>query len=285
MSPVFRVAALAGIVAIVAAAQFKSDVRLVEVYADVFDQKGNHVDGLSRDQFRILDEGSLQPIFSFEAENGDVTCAILLDTTGSMQGALPSVKNAVSNFLDQMRDGDSMGIFGFNSALVTLQDFTGDRAAARRAVLRTRAAGATALFDAIAATAREIGSRKGKKAIVLFTDGDDNASGLTADAAITRALDVGVPIYAVAEGEARRSSQLRKQLRLLSERTGGISYEANSAADIQRIFRDIQGELKHMYLLTYRPPAADQAKWRTIRVEAGAGNSFHVRGKQGYFPE
>ena len=141
MTPVFRVAALAGIVAIVAAAQFKSDVRLVEVYAYVFDQKGNHVDGLPRDQFRILDEGSLQPIFSFEAERGDVTCAILLDTTGSMQGALPSVKNAVSNFLDQMRDGDSMGIFGFNSALVTLQDFTGDRAAARRAVLRTRAVG------------------------------------------------------------------------------------------------------------------------------------------------
>ncbi len=191
---------------IAALAQFKTDVRLVEVYASVFDQKGSHVDGLTKDQFHILDEGAPQNLLTFEAETSDLTCAILLDTTGSMQGALPSVKNAVSELLAQMREGDSVGIFGFNSTLVTLQDFTGDHAAARRAVLRTRAAGATALFDAIAEVARDIGTRKGKKAIVLFTDGDDNASGLTADAAIKRVLETGVPVYAVAEGEARQNA-------------------------------------------------------------------------------
>jgi len=270
---------------IAALAQFKSDVRLVEVYASVFDQKGNHVDGLTRDQFHILDEGAPQTMLSFEAETSDLTFAVLLDTTGSMQGALPSVKNAVSELLSQMREGDSVGIFGFNSALVTLQDFTSDRAAARRAVLRTRAAGATALFDAIAEVARNIGSRKGKKAIVLFTDGDDNASGLTAGAAIKRVLETGVPVYAVAEGEARQSAQLRKQLKQIAEQTGGFSYEAKSAGDIEKVFRDIQGELKHLYLLTYKPPDADQSKWRTIRVEIGGLSGYKVRGKQGYFPE
>ena len=124
-----------------AAAQFRSDVRLVEVYTSVFDQKGNHVDGLSRDQFRILDDGAPQSILSFDSESSELTCAVLLDTTGSMQSALPSVKNAVSNLLEQMRESDSVGIFGFSSSLVTLQDFTTDRAFARRAVLRTRAAG------------------------------------------------------------------------------------------------------------------------------------------------
>jgi Ca-activated chloride channel family protein len=285
MSRIFRLAAFASMLVIGALAQFRSDVRLVEVYASVFDQKGNHVDGLSKDQFHILDEGTPQTMLSFEAETSDLTCAVLLDTTGSMQGALPSVKNAVSELLGKMREGDSVGIFGFNSTLVTLQDFTGDRAAARRAVLRTRAAGATALFDSIAEVARNIASHKGKKAIVLFTDGDDNASGLTADAAIKRVLETGVPVYAVAEGEARKSSQLRRQLRQIAERTGGFSYEAKSAGDIEKVFRDIQGELKHLYLLTYRPPDADQSKWRTIRVEIGGLTGYKVRGKQGYFPE
>ncbi len=277
--------ALAAAVAITAAAQFRSDVRLVEVYTSVFDQKGNHVDGLSRDQFRILDEGAPQPILSFDSESSELTCAVLLDTTGSMQSALPSVKNAVSNLLEQMREGDSVGIFGFSASLVTLQDFTTDRALARRAVLRTRAAGDTALFDAIADVARTIGPRKGKKAIVLFTDGDDNASGLTAEAAIKRVLDTGVPIYAVAEGEARKSAQLRRQLRQLAERTGGSSYEAGSPADIEKVFRDIQSELKHLYLLTYRPPEGDRTKWHTISVEIGGLTGYKARGKQGYFPE
>jgi Ca-activated chloride channel homolog len=280
-APVFGSFALV----IAALAQFKSDVRLVEVYASVFDQKGSHVDGLMKEQFHILDEGAPQTLLRFEAETSGLTCAILLDTTGSMQGALPSVKNAVSELLSQMREGDSVGIFGFSSTLVTLQDFTGDRAAARRAVLRTRADGSTALFDAIAEVARDIGSRKGKKAIVLFTDGDDNASGLTANAAIKRVLETGVPVYAVAEGEARNSTQLRKQLRQIAEQTGGFSYEAKSAGDIEKVFRDIQGELKHLYLLTYRPPDADQSKWRTIKVEIGGLSGYKVRGKQGYFPE
>jgi Ca-activated chloride channel family protein len=281
----FGAATIASLLATAAAAQFKSEVRLVEVYASVFDQKGGHVDGLSKDQFRILDDGAPQTVVSFEASTSDLTCAVLLDTTGSIQNALPSIKNAVSNLLEQMRAGDSVGIFGFSSTLVTLQDFTTDRAAARRAVLRTRAAGETALFDAIAEVARKISPRKGKKAIVIFTDGDDNASALTADAAVKRVLDSGIPVYTVAEGEARQSAQLRKRLRQLAQRTGGFSYEATSARDIEKVFRDIEEELKHLYLLTYSPPVADQSKWRTIRVEIGGLSGYKVRGKEGYFPE
>jgi Ca-activated chloride channel family protein len=281
----FGAATIASLLATAAAAQFKSEVRLVEVYASVFDRKGGHVDGLSKDQFRILDDGAPQTVVSFEASTSDLTCAVLLDTTGSIQNALPSIKNAVSNLLEQMRAGDSVGIFGFSSTLVTLQDFTTDRAAARRAVLRTRAAGETALFDAIAEVARKISPRKGKKAIVIFTDGDDNASALTADAAVKRVLDSGIPVYTVAEGEARQSAQLRKRLRQLAQRTGGFSYEATSARDIEKVFRDIEEELKHLYLLTYSPPVADQSKWRTIRVEIGGLSGYKVRGKEGYFPE
>jgi Ca-activated chloride channel family protein len=266
--------------------QFRSDVRLVEVYASISDQKGRHIDGLDRHRFRVEDDGAPQTIVSFEAESGELSCAILLDTTDSMQAALPKVKNAVSSFLDEMREGDAAGIFAFSSTLVTLQDFTTDRDAARRAVLRTRASGATALFDALATVARNVSARRGKKAIVLFTDGDDNASGLTAEAATKRILEAGVPVYSVVEGEARRSEVLRKRLRQIAESTGGFSSEADSEADIEKVFRNIEADLKHLYLLTYAPPAGvDQTKWRSIRVEVDGLTGYKVRGKQGYFPE
>ena len=86
-----------------------------------------------------------------------------------------------------MRDDDAVAIYGFTTTLYTQQAFTTDKVAARRATLRLRAGGGTALFDAIAEVASEIAPRKGKKAIVLLTDGDDNASSLKAGAAAASA--------------------------------------------------------------------------------------------------
>jgi Ca-activated chloride channel family protein len=265
-------------------AQFKSESRLVEVYASVYDQKGRAVDGLAKDRFQILDDGMSQVIYSFESATENLSCAILLDTTGSMRDALASVKNAVSSMLDQMRERDSVAVFGFNSSLTLLQDFTTDKSAAKRAVLRTRAAGQTALFDAIADVSNKIAARPGKKAIVLFTDGADNASRLIPESAINRALQTGVPIYAVAEGEATHSKQLLEQLKRIAERTGGNSYRARTGHEVARIFNEIQDQLSHVYLISYKPPNADGTKWRTIQVTVNGAKNYKIRGKQGYFP-
>ena len=74
-------------------ATIKVNVRLVEVYATVLDLKGQYVDGLNRDDFRILEDGKPQRISIFESNAGALSCAILLDTTGSMREALPRVKH------------------------------------------------------------------------------------------------------------------------------------------------------------------------------------------------
>jgi Ca-activated chloride channel homolog len=264
---------------------FNSRARLVEVSATIADRKGNPVDGLGKERFQILDNGKPQEIFSFERDSDDLTVAVLLDTTGSMADALASVKNAVSGFLDEMRPGDSVGVFAFSASLVTLQDFTTDKNAARRAVLRTRAAGNTALFDAIAAVSKELAARPGKKAVVLFTDGADNASQLNADSAIRKVLKTGAPIYAVAEGGARHEPALLKQLKSIAERTGGLSYQAPGPKEVGRIFSDIQAELKHVYLLSYQPPPADDTAWHTIQIAISDGKDFKIRGRQGYFPD
>jgi VWFA-related protein len=260
-------------------------VRLVEVTATVFDGKGRAIDGIPQSGFQILDNGAPQPIFSFESVSGDLTCAILLDTTASMRDALGGVKNGVSGLLDNMAARDTVAIYSFSVAVERLQDFTTDKEAAKRAVLRTRASGSTALFDSIVQVADEISQRPGKKAIVLFTDGADNASRLIADSASRRVLKAGVTLYAVAEGDALNESKLLQQLHTLAEKTGGICYRAHSPKEMGRVFENIQSDLKHMYLFSYKPPSeTDETKWRTIQVVVNGFPDYKVRGKQGYFP-
>jgi len=266
-------------------AQFTSNVRLVEVYASVYDRRGTPVDDLSKDRFRVLEDGRPQPVLSFESATDALSCAILIDTTGSMMDSLGSVRNAVSSLLEKMRPEDSVALYAFSTSLNTLQDFTTDKAAAKRAVMRTRAGGETALFDAISEVSREIAPRPGKKVIVLFTDGADNASRLLPDAAITRARQTAIPIYAVAEGDATKEGRLLKQLRTLATQTGGLCYQAKNGHDVSKVFADIQAELKHMYLISYKPPEGDRTKWRAIQIVIDGAPNYKIRGKTGYFPD
>jgi len=126
---------------------FAAETRLVEVYATVADSKGRFVEGLQRDQFTVRDNGEPQPISVFEAGSRELSCAILMDTTGSMKGELPVVKSAILRFIDNLPDDAKVGVYTFANTLNTVQDFTTDRKAAKQGVLRTYAAGTTALFD------------------------------------------------------------------------------------------------------------------------------------------
>jgi VWFA-related protein len=122
----------------------------------------------------------------------------------------------------------------------------------------------------------------GKKAIIVFTDGDDNASVLTARFAIDNVKKVGIPVYAAAEGEARKRSDLLQELKRLAQLTGGQAYMAKDANGVVRIFNDIAEELRHTYWIAYKPPAASNADWRRIQVLLNAPHT--VRAKEGYTP-
>jgi VWFA-related protein len=264
---------------------FTADVRLVEVYATVADSHGRFVEGLTREQFTVRDNDQPHSISLFEPTSADVVCAILMDTTGSMAGALPMLKSAVSHLIDDLPDSARIAVFTFSVALEQIQDFTTDKKAAKQQVLRTRAEGETALFDAIVKTARDLSVQKGKKFLVVFTDGDDNASVLSAQAAIARSKQVGVPVYAVALGEATRSQMLAKQLRDIATQTGGLAYEVRKkSSDVEKVFTAISAEMQHTYLLAYKAPEAKDNEWRRIDVAVSGVNSASVRAKHGYLP-
>jgi len=266
---------------------FRSQARMVEVYATVLDHKGHYLDGIPRERFHLTDNGQPQSIAAFEGNGAGFTCALLLDTTASMRDSLPMVKNGIARLIDEFRDVDTVAVYGFSTSIDLLQDFTHDRAAAKRAVLRTRAGGMTALFDAITHVTIDIGARSGKKAMVIFTDGDDNASVLNAGRAVERAKKFGIPLYTVARGEARDSRVLMGRLKEIARLTGGKTYGAGNARETSQIFEDISAELLHTYLLAYRPPEAKDDAWRSIQVSlTGAPDckDCTVRCKEGYYP-
>jgi Ca-activated chloride channel homolog len=264
----------------------KVEVHLVEVYATVFNQKGYYVDGLGGDSFEVYEDGKRQKISSFETQQQALSCAILLDTSGSMASALPRVKNSIVNFIDKLDPQDSVAVYTFDQRLVARQDFTTDKDMAKRAVLRTRAEGGTALFDALSEVFLEASARHGKKAIVVFTDGDDNSSALTANAAATRAKKLGIPLYAVAAGEATRSGKLRGTLNDLSQQTGGATYQVKRPKDVDAVFADITQDLQHLYMLSYQAPGgAANGKWRKIDLVVKGVKKYSLRAKEGYYPD
>jgi len=179
---------------------FRAEARLVQAYVSIFDKHGNPLPNLTRDRFQVLDAGHAQALAVFEGAEDAVSCALLLDTTGSMVSTLPALRSSALRLIEDMRPVDWVAVYGFNTQVSELQPFTRNRDLAKRAILRTHAASSTGLYDALLRVSHDLAGRAGKKAIVVFTDGEDNASALTAEIAINRAKRDGVPIYTIAQG-------------------------------------------------------------------------------------
>ena len=142
----------------------------------------------------------------------------------------------------------------------------------------------TALYDAISNVAGEAAKRSGKKAVVVFTDGDDNASVLNIQSVTVRAKKLGVPIYTVAQGDALKKPELFRHLQALADLTGAKAYAAKNASVVPAIFRDISEELQHTYLLAYHPPETTDDNWRKIQLSIDGVKDCKIRAREGYFP-
>jgi VWFA-related protein len=112
---------------------FRANARLVEVHATVLDEKGRYIDDLELADFRVAEDGRQQEIVAFEDLGTELSCALLLDTTGSMAGSLPAAKRGVLLLLDELRGSDAVAVYGFNNSVTRLVDFTLDKSAAKQA--------------------------------------------------------------------------------------------------------------------------------------------------------
>ncbi|MEX2264109.1 MAG: VWA domain-containing protein [Bryobacteraceae bacterium] len=262
---------------------FRVETRLVEVYASVLDRRGNPVPNLARDRFQIFDGGRIQPLHVFEGAEERLSCALLLDLSGSMNQFLPVLKNSVLKFVDQFRSGEELAVYAFGTSFQLVQPFTADKKLVKQAVLRTRAQGTTALFDAVAKVSRDLEARKGKKALVLFTDGNDNASTLTSEGASRRAFSSGIPVYAIAQGDALKSKSLIRTQEAVAADTGGLAFQLKNPKQIARVFAEISRNLRHTYLLAWKPPQDAGPAWRAIRIVVAGLEGVRIRARRGYF--
>jgi Ca-activated chloride channel homolog len=262
----------------------KVDVRMIEVQAAVYDDKGRAVTNLAAADFRIVEDGSNQQIGVFEPASSGMTIAVLVDTTGSMVVDLPHVKNAVSRLLSVLSPEHSVGMFTFASHLTQLSPFTTDRKATLSAVLRMKAGGTTALFDSLAQLARGTSSINGKKAILLLTDGDDTSSLLTLEASVRSIQHIGIPVYSMLYGRALEDPTLYERLKKISQSTGGVPFKVREPSEVSRVFERIAQDLEHIYLLGYYSSNTASSQWRAVEVSLPSRPKLKLRAKEGYWP-
>jgi VWFA-related protein len=167
-----------------------------------------------------------------------------------------------------------------------LQPFTHSKDAATRAVLKVRATGTTGLNDALVRVTRDLSGRVGKKVIVVFTDGADNASGLTTDAVTLRAKMAGIPIYTIAHGAALHDITLLRSLETIAHATGALAFAIRTPSEISGVFEHVSQDIEHGYYFAFQPAPGETHAWRSIEIQL-RNNPLgrKVRAREGYYTD
>jgi Ca-activated chloride channel homolog len=261
-------------------AQFTTGVSLVEVYATVADRQGEPITNLTAADFRVRQDGVAQTITAFAAGEFPLAVAIGLDRSFSMAGRndrLSLAKSAARTFVDALRSDDQVMVLAIGSDTQVVAPLSTDRAAARAAIDRLEAWGTTPLYDATLVALDAIQSAKGRRALVLLSDGTDRYSDTNAAAFVDEARRRDVLVYPIAIGAARPPVFAE-----LATATGGRSFFAKEPRELAGILTTIARELRFQYQLGYVPPASQGASWHAIDVEVDRPG-VRVRARDGYF--
>jgi len=275
------------------AATFKSSVDLVRVTAVVRDQKGRFVRDLTEKDFQILDRGQTRPIAEFRSDVSGVSVALLFDVSGSMEGQLPMAREAAAHVLSWLDVSlDEAAVFTFDTRLDEVAPFTTGMKALPESIGSVVPFGATSLHDAIAETARRLSQRAGKRrAVVVLTDGNDNASRLSPSEVSGIASEIDVPVYLfgiVASIDNPTSdfatnsiaqASLGGPLSDLASWTGGHTFVASTPGQRSAAARQIVDELRHQYLIAFE--ASGLPGWHPLVVRANK-KDLVVRTRSGY---
>lgn len=258
----------------------------------VVDEKGRSVTDLRGNDFRIWEDGVLQTTRSFLHQDQPVSLGILVDNSGSMRDKRAAVNATALHLLRASNPLDATFIVNFSDRAILDQGFTSDIDALDRGLSHFDSKGATALFDAVAASADELANhaKLPKQVLLVITDGADNASRLDLEEAVRRVQSLGGPVvysigllFGADKEEAQRARQALEQM---SQETGGISYFPNSLRDVDSIAAEVAGDIRNQYTVGYHSTKpASIGGYRVIRVEAKASGhgKLIVRTRKGYY--
>lgn len=264
-------------------AQFTSGVSLVEVYATVTDRQGGPVTGLTAADFRVLEDGSPQTITAFAAGEFPLAVAVAVDRSFSMAGErgarLNMAKSAARAFIGALKPQDQVMVIAIGSDTSVLAPLSVNHAAALAAIDRLDAWGTTPLYDAAVSALDAIQSAKGRRALVLLSDGTDRYSETSAAALVDQVRRRDVLVYPVAIGPARPAVFAE-----LATASGGRSLLVKDPRELSFTLTSIARELRSQYLLGYVPSRETTAErsWHSIDVTVNRAGAI-VRARDGYF--
>jgi VWFA-related protein len=268
------------------------EVTRVNMLFTVMDKKGRFVTDLNKEDFEIIENKKLQVIQEFSAETDlPLRLGMLIDTSNSVRDRFKFEQQASTEFIHSVMNGkrDKAMVVSFSNEAELVSDLVDDPAKVVKSIHDLRPGGGTALYDAIFYACRDKLSvdqpkYKFRRAIVVLSDGDDNLSHYTRDQALEMAQKADVAIYAISTNVTRDETEGDKVLKYFAKETGGQSYFPFKVEDLEQSFENIANELRHQYIVLYRPePLITDGQFHPITLRVKGQKGLIVRVRPGYY--
>jgi VWFA-related protein len=264
--------------------------RLVDATADAAKTGG---DGAATAQGKTAMQGSASESPSEdvpESLNSAVSGAnvfILFDTSNYMYRGFVFAQDAIANFVRSLETADKVAFYSYSRDLYRAAALTADRSEVVRGVRTSVAGDDAALYNSLLLTVQDAGQHPGRKVIVVFSNGPDNASMVPPEDVAELAQSAGIPIYMISTTDAQLEPVSTAVFERMSAATGGKAYFAKSWRDEKKAFASIRDDLAHLYSFSYYPKPNPNRGWRAIKVQLAGERlkKYHIRTRNGYRPK
>jgi Ca-activated chloride channel homolog len=292
------------------------NVVLVQLSIAVTDNKGNYVTGLRPEDFEITEDKIPQKVSTFEessetapaanevarpgqnqpdsttadpsgvavAHANEASVFVLFDTSNYMYRGFVFAQDAIADFIRSMDDASKVAFYSYCRDLSRAIQLTSDRFRTINGVRSTVAGDDAALYNSLLLTVKDAAPLKGRKAIVVFSNGPDNASSVPPEDVAELAQSTGTIIYIISTRQAQDDPASAAAFERMSKVSGGKAYFAKNWREEKQAFASIREDLVHLYTLSYYPQINPNRGWRSIKVRlVGADlQKYHVRTRDGY---
>jgi VWFA-related protein len=254
-----------------------ASVDIVQVNA-VVTSGGRFVKGLTKGAFRLLDDKDERPILGFD-NNAPLELVLAIDVSGSMQEALPDVQEAARAFLKGLGPADKVTVVAFNDTAFTLAPREATLETRLQAIDKLSAWGGTAVYDVIVRLVGQLSRQAGRRAFVVFTDGEDQNSQASLQDVARAISDSDTTFFAVGLGKGDRLRVIKANLEPLAEASGGLAVFAEHSDKLLEPFATIVSDLANQYTLGFEPRRDGKSHTLTVQVP---GRDVRVRARRGY---
>ncbi len=251
--------------------------QLVQIYMTVSDGNQNVTD-LQAAELSILEDAAPKLIDRLDSGEVPLQVVLLFDTSGSMRDSLPIIQEAAAYFVDSLRPSDRITLVLFSNSIRSIPQFTDDRGPLLQAIRSARAQGGTKLYEALLYAMKYLEDKKGRKAIVSFSDGDDTAHTASLQLVLNAAARYGYPVYTIGAGAGLKSEVLKSVLQQLAAVNSGKTYFREDPKDLRGSFEDVASELRSAYVLNYYTQVPSDGRWHDVHIQASRPNlKIHCR--------